>query len=122
MKTKLVVACALAASGISFTALAANTTTTSTVKTTNTTSPAVAATPGASGQQVDVNLMTQIRDRLTKDQTLSVQAKNVQIVAQDGHVTLSGTVPSQAEASAIEGIALKVAGNGRVVNQLNVVQ
>jgi len=55
-----------------------------------------------------------------KDDSLSFTAKNVKIITVDGKVTLRGPVKSEAERSAIEAAARRVAGAAQVDNQLEV--
>jgi hyperosmotically inducible periplasmic protein len=51
---------------------------------------------------------------------MSTDAKNVKIITENGHVTLRGPVKSANEKTQIEKIALQVAGEGKVDNQLEV--
>lgn len=67
----------------------------------------------------DVSITADIRKRVV-DTEMSVNARNVKIITQDGHVTLRGPVKNIAEKSAIEAIAVEIAGGGNVVNQLEV--
>ena len=68
----------------------------------------------------DVDIMAAIRRRVVDDGSLSTNAHNVKIVAQDGTVTLRGPVGSASERTAIERIAVDVVGAPNVVNQLEV--
>jgi hyperosmotically inducible periplasmic protein len=68
----------------------------------------------------DRQLMAHIRRDVVKDKSLSLDAHNVKIVAQNGKVTLRGPVKSDEEKHAIELIAAKYAGDGNVDNQLTV--
>jgi hyperosmotically inducible periplasmic protein len=68
----------------------------------------------------DLALTRRIRTALHNDKTLSTYAHNVKIVSQDGTVTLRGPVRSEEEKSAIEAKAVAIAGQGNVVNRLQV--
>ena len=68
----------------------------------------------------DRELARQIRRAIVKDKTLSTDAHNVKIVAQNGSVTLKGPVKSDQEKQAIESKAAEVAGAGNVKNELQV--
>ena len=55
-----------------------------------------------------------------KDDSLSMTAKNVKIITENGMVTLRGPVKSQAEKSKIAQLAKSAAGQMKVDNQLEV--
>ena len=55
-----------------------------------------------------------------KDGSLSMNGKNVKIIAQDGKVTLKGPVDSQQEKETIASEAVEIAGKDKVDNQLEV--
>jgi hyperosmotically inducible periplasmic protein len=55
-----------------------------------------------------------------KDGSLSMNAKNAKIIAQDGKITLKGPVDSQREKDTIAASAGEIAGKDRVNNQLEV--
>ncbi len=67
----------------------------------------------------DINTTAEIRKQIA-DAKLSVDARNIKIVTQDGHVTLRGPVKSQDEKKRIEDIAAGVASADRVKNELEV--
>ena len=77
---------------------------------------------------VHLDLCEQVRSRLTKriretvvdNDTLSFTAKNVKIITQNGKVTLRGPVRNQHERREIEQVAVKVAGEGQVENELEI--
>jgi hyperosmotically inducible periplasmic protein len=68
----------------------------------------------------DRELTRQIRRAIVKDKTLSTDAHNVKIIAQNGSVTLKGPVKSDEEKRAIESKAAEVAGADKVTNELQV--
>ena len=68
----------------------------------------------------DTKLVASIRQLVMDDDALSMEAKNVKIIATNGMVTLRGPVKSDAERTAIAAKAEQVAGTGRVDNQLEV--
>jgi hypothetical protein len=68
----------------------------------------------------DQTLTTQIRRALTGDDSLSPTAKNIDIVATEGRVTLRGTVKSANERSTIDNFARRIAGERAVDNQIEV--
>jgi len=61
-----------------------------------------------------------IRQSLTKDNSLSSGARNVQVTSRNGKVTLRGTVSSEQEKQTIEQRAQDVAGSGNVTDHLTV--
>jgi hyperosmotically inducible protein len=69
--------------------------------------------------KADINITADIRKRVV-DAKLSVDARNVKIITQDGKVTLRGPVKTEEEKQRIEEIAVAVAGADRVDNQLEV--
>ena len=68
----------------------------------------------------DLKLMKEIRQAVVSDDSLSVYAHNIKIMAKSGKVTLKGPVHTEAEKSAIEAYAQKFAGDGNVMNQITV--
>jgi len=68
----------------------------------------------------DRELTRQIRHAIVKDNSLSTDAHNVKIIAQNGSVTLKGAVKSDEEKQAIESKATELAGAGKVTNELHV--
>ena len=71
--------------------------------------------------QADVDTTAAIRKRVV-DTKMSVDAQNVKIITQDGHVTLRGPVKSDTEKQRIEEIAHSVAGADKVDSELEVVK
>ena len=68
----------------------------------------------------DRELARKIRRAVVNDKSLSTDAHNVKIIAQNGSVTLKGAVKSDEEKQAIESKATEVAGAGKVTNELQV--
>lgn len=88
--------------------------------------PVLAVTPRStvtadqqmSGSKADVELTRKIRERLVKDDSLSVYAENITIVTVGQNVTLKGEVTSKEEGERIATIARSLAGARTVNNQL----
>ena len=70
--------------------------------------------------RADLDTTQAIRKGLMADDTLSFDAKNVQVVTTGGVVTLRGPVKNQAERAAVEDIARRNAAGNRVDTQLTV--
>ena len=68
----------------------------------------------------DLALVKKIRQSLMNDKSLSMYAHNVKVVAQGGQVTLKGPVRSEHEKRSVEAKATKIAGAGRVTNEITV--
>lgn len=68
----------------------------------------------------DRNLAARIRQAVVKDDSLSMTAKNIKIIARDGKVTLKGPVKTTAERDSLVNKASDIAGRGNVSNQLEV--
>ena len=68
----------------------------------------------------DLALAKKIRQSLMNDKSLSMYAHNVKVVAQGGQVTLKGSVRSEHEKKSVEAKATKIAGAGRVTNEITV--
>ena len=73
-----------------------------------------------SNSKDDLALTQKIRQAVMKDGSLSMNAKNVKIIAQDGKITLKGPVDSQQEKDSIGTKAGEIAGKDNVDNQLEV--
>jgi osmotically-inducible protein OsmY len=65
-------------------------------------------------------LAQKIRSAIVADKSLSTYAHNVKILARDGKVTLKGPVRSEEEKQAIISKAGGIAGEGNVMDQLDV--
>ena len=68
----------------------------------------------------DLELTREIRQAVVKDDSLSMLAHNVKIVAANGAVTLRGPVNTEQEKVAIASKAQAIAGANKVDNQLEV--
>jgi hyperosmotically inducible periplasmic protein len=73
-----------------------------------------------SNSKDDLTLTQKIRQAVMKEGSLSMNAKNVKIIAQDGKITLKGPVDSQQEKDTIGTKAEEIAGKEKVSNQLEV--
>jgi hyperosmotically inducible periplasmic protein len=73
-----------------------------------------------SNSKDDLALTQKIRQAVMKDGSLSMNAKNAKIIAQDGKITLKGPVDSQQEKDTIAAKAGEIAGKDKVDNQLEV--
>ena len=73
-----------------------------------------------SNNKDDLALTQKIRQAVMKDGSLSMNGKNVKIIAQDGKVSLKGPVDSQQEKDTIAAKADEIAGKDKVDNQLEV--
>jgi len=69
----------------------------------------------------DVEITRRIRKAIHQDKSLSVDAHNVKVIAQDGAVTLKGPVQSQAEKANIEAKAVAVVGQRKVNDEIRVI-
>jgi hyperosmotically inducible periplasmic protein len=73
-----------------------------------------------SNSKDDLALTQKVRQAVMKDGSLSMNAKNVKIIAQDGKITLKGPVDSQQEKDTIGTEAGGIGGKEKVDNQLEV--
>ena len=73
-----------------------------------------------SNAKSDVEITREIRQAVVKDDSLSMLAHNVKIVAANGSVILRGPVKSEQEKVAIANKAEQIAGPNKVDNQLEV--
>jgi hyperosmotically inducible protein len=71
-----------------------------------------------SNNKDDLALTQKIRQAVMKDDSLSMNGKNVKIIAQNGKVSLKGPVDSQQEKDTIAAKAGEIAGKDKVDNQL----
>lgn len=58
----------------------------------------------------DARLAQKVRDALSKETTLSTDAKSLRVSSNNGEVTVSGTVSSEQERSKVESVAKQAAG------------
>ena len=70
----------------------------------------------------DRQLTSRIRKSIVDDDELSTKAKNVEIISNNGAVTLRGPVTTTAEKSRVESHAQNLAGAKRVTNEIEVVR
>lgn len=70
--------------------------------------------------QADIDVTAKIRQQVLDVKDLSIDARNAKIITADGKVTLRGPVKSEEERKTLERIAVAVAGEGNVDNQLEV--
>jgi hyperosmotically inducible periplasmic protein len=73
-----------------------------------------------SNNKDDLALTQKIRQAVMNEGSLSMNAKNVKIIAQDGKITLKAPVDSQQEKDTIGTKAGEIAGKDKVDNQLEV--
>jgi hyperosmotically inducible periplasmic protein len=78
------------------------------------------ASPLQKMSKTDRQLTAKIRRAVVSDKNLSLEAHNIHISAQNGAVTLSGSVKSDAEKQAIEEKAGQIAGASNVTDALTV--
>lgn len=68
----------------------------------------------------DVSVTADIRKAIVDKDNMSINARNVKIITENGRVTLRGPVDSQAEKDAIDKIAKDRAGADKVDNHLEI--
>jgi hyperosmotically inducible protein len=73
-----------------------------------------------SNSKDDLALTQKIRQAMMEEGSLSMNAKNVKIIAQNGKITLKGPVDNQREKETIVTKAGEIAGKDKVDNQLEV--
>jgi hyperosmotically inducible periplasmic protein len=73
-----------------------------------------------SNSKDDLSLTQKIRQAVMKEGSLSMNARNVKIIARDGNITLKGPVDSQQEKDTIGTKAGEIAGKDKVNNRLEV--
>lgn len=84
------------------------------------TGPGVVTPIDQNENSADIKITSDIRKRVLEEPDLSINARNCKIITADGKVTLRGPVESQAEKDTIARIAMILAGDGNVDNQLEV--
>jgi hyperosmotically inducible protein len=73
-----------------------------------------------SNAKSDVELTSEIRRAVVKDDSLSMLAHNVKIISANGNVILRGPVKTELEKTTIASKAQAIAGANKVDNQLEV--
>ena len=73
-----------------------------------------------SNAKSDVELTSEIRRAVVKDDSLSMLAHNVKIISANGNVVLRGPVKTEQEKTTIASKAQAIAGPNKVDNQLEV--
>lgn len=75
-----------------------------------------------SNKPIDLNMAKKIRRELMSDSTLSMKAKNINVIVANNGVTLKGVVNSVEEREAILKHAYTTAPKHRIYNQISVVK
>jgi hyperosmotically inducible protein len=70
--------------------------------------------------RTDQQTARMIRQSVMRDKSLSTYAHNVKIIVRNGGVTLKGPVRSDQEKTSVYNKAVAVAGDGKVVNEIDV--
>ena len=73
-----------------------------------------------SNSSADLKITQAIRQALMKDSELSITAKNIKIITDNGQVTLRGPVKNAQEKAKIDQLARSAAGGAKIVDQLDV--
>ena len=73
-----------------------------------------------SNSSADLKITQAIRQALVKDSELSMTAKNIKIITDNGQVTLRGPVKNAQEKAKIDQLARSAAGGAKIVDQLDV--
>ena len=68
----------------------------------------------------DLSLQRRIRSAILADETMSADAKNVEVITSQGKVWLRGPVKSEEQRAKVEAVASALAGAGRVQDQIDV--
>jgi hyperosmotically inducible periplasmic protein len=127
MKNRILVACALSAVvalGVAGTGICADKDTTPSADNTRMNKQMQENKEMTADQQsenaADRKLSQRIRRAVVKDKSLSKYAHNVKIITRNGAVTLKGPVRTEEEKMTIEKIAARVAGKGKITNEIEV--
>jgi osmotically-inducible protein OsmY len=75
---------------------------------------------GQSNSQADLKITQAIRQALMKDSELSMTAKNIKVITNNGQVTLRGPVTTAQEKAKIDQLAKSAAGDAHIDDQLDV--
>jgi len=73
-----------------------------------------------SNSSADLKITQAIRQALMKDGELSMTAKNIKVITDNGEVTLRGPVKNAQEQARVDQLAKSAAGGAHVVDQLDV--
>ena len=73
-----------------------------------------------SNSSADLKITQAIRQALVKDSELSMTAKNIKIITDNGQVTLRGPVKNAQEKAKIDQLARSAAGGAKIDDQLDV--
>ena len=73
-----------------------------------------------SNSSADLKITQDIRRALMKDSELSMTAKNIKIITDNGQVTLRGPVKNAQEKGKIDQLAKSAAGGAKIIDQLDV--
>jgi hypothetical protein len=73
-----------------------------------------------SNSQADLKITQAIRQALMKDSELSMTAKNIKVITNNGQVTLRGPVTTAQEKAKIDQLAKSAAGDAHIDDQLDV--
>jgi len=73
-----------------------------------------------SNSSADLKITQAIRQALMKDSELSITAKNIKIITDNGQVTLRGPVKNAQEKAKIDQLARSAAGGAKIDDQLDV--
>ena len=73
-----------------------------------------------SNSSTDLKITQAIRQALMKDSELSMTAKNIKIITDNGQVTLRGPVKNAQEKAKIDQLARSAAGGAKIIDQLDV--
>ena len=73
-----------------------------------------------SNSSTDLKITQAIRQALMKDSELSMTAKNIKIITDNGQVTLRGPVKNAQEKAKIDQLARSAAGGAKIDDQLDV--
>jgi hypothetical protein len=83
--------------------------------------PATATPFDQGNNEADLGTTQKIRQAVMDEASLSTTAKNVKIITKDGKVMLRGPVNASNEKTRIEEIAIRIAGAGNVMNEIELV-
>jgi hyperosmotically inducible protein len=73
-----------------------------------------------SNNSADLKITQAIRQALMKDSKLSMTAKNIKVITNNGRVTLRGPVKTAQEKTKIDQLARSAAGGAKIDDQLDV--